>query len=96
MDHRSICLEDVPLELQNESEAHPGDLLPDAPDGAADNIEIIKLSALQRCYEQRSRHTAIYDIVNPKRLVIDNKYTISRGSQNHMDSKFVRLHMEDP
>jgi len=51
MDYRSICLEDIPLELQNELEAQPGDLLPDAPEGAANNIEIIQLSALQRCYE---------------------------------------------
>jgi hypothetical protein len=59
MDYRGICLEDIPLELQNELEARPGDLLPDALDGAADNVEIIKLSTLQRCYERGSRHTAI-------------------------------------
>lgn len=96
MDYRNIHLEDIPLELRNELEAHPGDLLPDAPDGAADNIEIIKLSTLQRCYERRSRHTAIYDIVNPKRLVIDDKYTVPKDRQDRLNSKFVRLRMEDP
>jgi hypothetical protein len=57
MDYRNICLEDIPLELQNELEAHPGDLLPNAPDGTADNIEIIKLPTLQHCYEQCDRVT---------------------------------------
>lgn len=89
-------LDDLPSELQNEWEAPNGDVVADVPGEGLDGIATVKLSSLRRCYVNRSRHTAIYDILNPKRLLIDDEYRVARNLQDHLTGKMVQLKMEDP
>jgi hypothetical protein len=84
------------MELQIEWEAPHEDVLPDAPDAIADGVDTVKLSALKRCYENGSRHTAIYDIINRKRLHIDDNFIVESRLQDRLTKDHVQLRMEDP
>lgn len=88
-------LEDLPNDLAS-NDGDDGDrFLPDEYVRLSRPV-VVKLSDLERMFNQRSRMTAIYDIINPKRLIIDDDYIVQRSLQRHLGPNFVRLSVEEP
>jgi hypothetical protein len=89
-------LGELPTGLKNDFEAPYDDILLEALEDDPNSIKIVKLSDLERIYKMKNRGSAIFDIVNPKRLFIDDEYIVSRTLQQGVHKKHVSLRMEDP